>query len=280
MRFIHVSDIHHQLDWKRRTWASSGLQGALGRIELHGFGRLKRFSTASAQWTRILEDIDVHAPDHVLLTGDLTAMGHPEELEAMHETLRPLLEARRLTLIPGNHDRYVEPRAFERIFGAHLASDLPEYADAHGYPFVKLLGGDVALVGLDSTRVAGWSQYFVGRLGSSQLASLGRVLDDPRLAGRTVHVLCHHGPLSSAGKREWVESALIDGPRLLKTLHGRSVVLHHGHSHIRSWHRAERERPHLFGGGSSTEPGREGFWLLDVANHRTVEATRLLPGQR
>lgn len=268
VRFIHVSDIHHQLDWKRRTWSSSGLQGALGRIELHGFGRLKRFSEAATQWARILEDIELHAPDHVLLTGDLTAMGHPEELEAMHDTLRPLLEARRLTLVPGNHDRYLDARAFERVFSAHLASDLPEYADVHGYPFVKLLGDDVALVGLDSTRVSRLSQYFVGRLGKGQLAALARVLDDPRLSGRTVHVLSHHGPLSK------------DGPALLKTLHGRSVVLHHGHSHIRTWRPAENERPHLFGGGSSTEPGREGFWLVDVENHRTLEATRLVPGQR
>lgn len=276
MRFIHVSDLHHQLDWKQRSWASSGLQGAIGRLELHGLGRMKRFAKASAHWAQILEDIDVHAPDHVLLTGDLTAMGHPEELEAMHETLRPLLDARRLTLIPGNHDRYLEPRAFERVFSAHLASDLPEYADAHGYPFVKLLGTDVALVGLDSTRVSGLSHYFVGRLGAAQLAALTRVLDDPRLAGRTVHVLCHHGPLASPGAR--VE--LIDGPQLLRALNGRSVVLHHGHSHVRAWHRAENERPHLFCGGSSTERGREGFWLVDAQNHQTLEARQLVPGER
>ena len=121
---------------------------------------------------------------------------------------------------------------------------------------------------------------FVGRLRADQLAALTRVLDHPRVVGRTVHVLSHHGPLSSDGRREWLESALIDGPQLLAALHGRDVVLHHGHSHTRSWHRAEAQRPHLFGGGSSTEPGREGFWLVDVENHRTLEATRLLPGQR
>lgn len=280
MRFIHVSDIHHQVDWGARSWASSGLQGLLGRVELHGLGRLARFSKARERWERILEDIDGHAPDHVLLTGDLTAMGHPDELHAMLETLTPLLSAGRLTLIPGNHDRYVEPRVFEEIFRAHLASDLPELADEHGYPFVKLLGDDAALVGLDSTRVRGWSQYFVGRLGAVQLSALARVLAHPKLAGRTVHVLCHHGPLSSDGRREWVESALIDGPALLETLKGYPVVFHHGHSHIRSWHRASEARPHLFGGGSSTEPGREGYWLLDVDDHETVEARHLTPGSR
>ena len=280
MRLVHVSDIHHQLDWRTHSWASSGVQGLLGRVELHGFGRLKRFATASAQWARILDDIEAHAAEHVLLTGDLTAMGHPDELEAVHGTMQHLLDAGRLTVIPGNHDRYVEPRAFERIFAPHLTSDLPEYADAHGYPFVKLLGADVAVVGLDSTRVRGWGQYFVGRLGDEQLGALTRLLDDPRLKGRTVHVLSHHGPLSHDGRREWLESALIDGPALLRVLHGRRVVLHHGHSHLRSWHRAAAARPHLFGGGSSTEPGREGYWLLDMENHLAVEARHLRPGDR
>lgn len=272
MRLIHVSDLHHQVDWRARSWASSGLQGVPGRLELHGLGRLARFSRARERWLRMLDELESHRPDHVLLTGDLTAMGHPDELEAVHETVRPLLAARRLTLVPGNHDRYVRPRAFEDVFGAALASDLPGLADAQGYPFVKLLGEDVALVGLDSTRVRGWSQYVVGRLGRAQLGALVRALEHPALVSRTVHVLCHHGPLSSDGRREWVESALIDGPRLLEVLAGRSVVFHHGHSHVRSWHRASASRPHLFGGGSSTEPGRDGFWVLDVDDHLALEA--------
>lgn len=280
MRLIHVSDIHHQADWATRSWRSTGAQGVLGRIELHGFGRLSRFRAASEQWKRILDDIDAHDPGHVLLTGDLTAMGHPDELEWMKETMHHLLATGRLTLIPGNHDRYVEAGAFERIFERALASDLPEYADTKGYPFVKLLGDDTALVGLDSTRVRGWSQYFVGRLGADQLSRLVRVLDDVRLKGRTVHVLTHHGPLSSDGRRDWVESALIDGPRLLTILAGRQVVLHHGHSHRRSWHKAKESRPHLFGAGSSTEPGREGYWLLDVESHESLEARHLPPGAR
>lgn len=273
MRFIHLSDIHHQVDWSARSWASTGAQGVLGRIELHGFGRLTRFKDASSQWRRLLDDVDAHQPDHVLLTGDLTAMGHPDELGWMRETIEPLLRAGRLTLIPGNHDRYVAPRAFEATFADALRSDLPELADEHGYPFVKLLGEDTALVGLDSTRVSGWSQYFVGRLGAAQLTALSRVLEHPRVRHRTVHVLSHHGPLSSDGRREWIESALIDGPQLLRLISKHRVVLHHGHAHRRSWHRRTEARPHLIGAGSSTEPGRAGFWAIDARDHSEVEAT-------
>lgn len=245
-------------------------------------GRLHRFSSGVTAWQRILEDIDHLDADHVIFTGDLTAMGDGAEFEAVHASVRHLTDEGMLTVIPGNHDRYTDApgeRHFERVFAGQLASAMPEYADATGYPFVRLLGDDVALIGLDSTRVPGWSQYVVGHLGATQLAALTRILDDPRLTDRTVHVLSHHGPLSPDGRREWMESALIDGPALLRVLEGRDVMLHHGHSHIRSWQRAGDERPHLFGGGSSTEPGREGYWMLDVEDHRTLEAAHLLPGR-
>ena len=246
-------------------------------------GRLARFQSAAASWQRILEDIEHLEVDHVLFTGDLTAMGDGAEFDAVQASVRHLTTAGRLTVIPGNHDRYTDlpgQRHFERVFAGEIASAMPEHADEHGYPFVKMLGEDVALIGLDSTRVPGWSQYVVGRLGPSQLAALTKILDDPRLVGRTVHVLSHHGPLSPDGRREWQESALIDGPALLAVLENREVMLHHGHSHVRSWqkHNGE-ERPHLFGGGSSTEPGREGYWVLDVEDHRTVEALHLKPGR-
>ena len=209
-------------------------------------------------------------------------MGDGAEFDAVQASVRHLTAEGRLTLIPGNHDRYTDrpgERHFERVFADQLASVMPEHADATGYPFVRFVGDDVALVGLDSTRVPGWSQYVVGRLGPSQLAALTKILDDPRLAGRTVHVLSHHGPLSPDGRREWQESALIDGPALLEVLDGREVMLHHGHSHVRSWQRAGEERPHLFGGGSSTEPGGEGYWMLDVEDHRTLEAAHFRPGR-
>ena len=282
MRIIHVSDIHHQLDWGRRSWGSSGWRGVPGRLELHTLGRLHKFADGAVAWNRILEDIDKLDVDHVLFTGDLTAMGDGAEFEAVHASVRHLTQEGRLTVIPGNHDRYTDTpgnRHFERVFANEIASAMPEHADEHGYPFVKLLGDDVAVIGLDSTRVPGWSQYVVGRLGNSQLAALKRILDDPRLANRTVHVLSHHGPLCPKGKREWVQSGLIDGPSLLNVLEGRDVMLHHGHSHIRSWQRAGEERPHLFGGGSSTEPGREGYWMLDVEDHRTLEVAHFRPGR-
>src|SRR5215468_11374249 len=170
--------------------------GAPGRFELHVLGRLRRFLGVEQRIARLVEQVLSLAPDRVLLTGDLTALGDRDELLHARALLEPFIAAGLLVVIPGNHDRYTDPRgsAFEVVFGDLLRSDLPELADERGYPFVKLVGERHALVGLDSTRVKGWSHYVVGRLGVPQLRRLSRVLEHPLLAGRTVLLLVHHGP--------------------------------------------------------------------------------------
>lgn len=274
-RIVHLSDVHVQVDWRRRSLWHSGWRGAPGRFELQGMGRLKRFAEAESKVARLLEAAERRDAEKVILTGDLTALGDAEELRVMRTLLQPLIDAGRLWLIPGNHDRYTDSssaRRFESVFGDLLGSDLPEYADVRGYPFVKLWGDRWAVVGLDSTRVHGWSQYVVGRLGRSQLDALARVLDDPRLRGRSVLVLSHHGPHGPQGTFDWRESGLLDAQAFVEVLRERPVVLLHGHSHLRYWHRAEGGMPHRLGGGSSTEPGHAGFYEIELDNHRQLEA--------
>ncbi len=274
-RLVHLSDIHHQLDWESRSYASTGWRGALGRIELHGLGRFAQFSKATARIQQLLAAIETEKPDHVLLTGDLTGLGDEEELVAVRALLAPLIDAGRLTVIPGNHDRYTShpsSRIFERIFAPQLTSQLPEHASPTGFPFVHFVGDALAVVGLDSTHVCGLSHYFVGRLGDPQLDALARVLADPRMGNRTVLVLSHHGPLGPAGAFHWREAGMIDASKFLQVIHGQRVVVHHGHSHQRYWHPAKDGRPHIFGGGSSTEARTFGYWVIDVEDHLRVEA--------
>lgn len=274
LRVAHLSDLHLQLDWKSRSWASSGWRGALGRFELHGLGRLHRFTGVEERIRRLLGRVDALEVDQVVLTGDLSALGDPAELDGARALLDPLIAAKKLVLIPGNHDRYVDApgaRGFEQRFGDVMRSDLPEHADANGFPFVKLHGTRYAIIGLDSTRVGAITQYFFGSLGADQRRRLGALLDDPRLAGRTVLLLCHHGLDGPSGGFDWKETGLLDAGKLAALLRERPVVLHHGHSHHRYWHRARDGRPHAFGGGSSTERGGEGLWLIELDDHRHVE---------
>ena len=62
------------------------------------------------------------APDHVLITGDLTTTALSEEFRDAREALADLfIDSTRVTVIPGNHDRYttgsVRYRQFEEWFG-------------------------------------------------------------------------------------------------------------------------------------------------------------------
>jgi 3',5'-cyclic AMP phosphodiesterase CpdA len=272
---VHLSDLHFQLDWRGRSLWSSGLQGLLGRVELHAMGRFNRFRHVAAQIEQALEDAYAMSADHVVVTGDLTAMGHDEELEAVHRLLAPLLESGRITVIPGNHDRYLsEPSShgFERFFESALGSALPEYALPSGYPFVRFLGPDVALVGLDTTRVRGLSHYFFGRVGAEQLAALRRLLDDRRMKGRTVVLLSHHGAVGVGGSRQRRHTELLDGAALEELMRDRPAIMLHGHHHLRAWNRASDGRPHSICGGSSTERGGEGYWAIDLDNHADLEA--------
>jgi len=272
LRLAHLSDLHHQIDWRKRSLWSSGWRGAPGRFELHALGRLRRFAGVEQRIARLVDQVLSLAPDRVLLSGDLTALGDESELRHARALLQPFIAAGLLVVVPGNHDRYTDARgrAFELVFRDLLTSDLPELADANGYPFVKLVGERHAVVGLDSTRVKGWSHYVVGRLGPGQLRGLARALDHPLLRNRTVLLLVHHGPAGPSGRFDWNESGLLDAPALLRTIRHRPVVLLHGHSHHRFWHRAQAGRPHLIGAGSSTE--RPGFWELQVEDHRALEA--------
>src|SRR4051794_18735258 len=46
-------------------------------------------------------------PDHLLITGDLTTTALPAEFQAARSALAELLvDSERVTVIPGNHDRY------------------------------------------------------------------------------------------------------------------------------------------------------------------------------
>ena len=88
-------------------------------------------------------------PDHILISGDLTTTALPEEFRAARAALADLLiDSSRVTVIPGNHDRYttgsVRYRQFEEWFGV--------FAPPGPYPWLRTLDHETAILGLDATR--------------------------------------------------------------------------------------------------------------------------------
>ncbi len=185
MRLIHLSDVH---TWRieRRPWRLLG-KTAFATIELLA-GRAGRFRLDRLE--PLVARIVARKPDHILVTGDLTTTAAVPEFEHARRALAPLLIDRgRVTVIPGNHDRYtwsaVRRRRFEAYFG--------EFSGTGPYPWTRVLAPGTVLVGLDPTRAGATAR---GRLPKVQLERLRKLVES--LSGKNLRVIvaCHY-PLAA-----------------------------------------------------------------------------------
>jgi 3',5'-cyclic AMP phosphodiesterase CpdA len=215
LRIIHLSDIH--------VWRYAINPARLFSKRIVGILELLRGRARKFRLER-LDDVVAHAraqrPDHVLITGDLTTTALPSEFKAARAALAALLvDPERATVVPGNHDRYtggsVRSRAFEATFGG--------FAPAPGYPWLRRLDSETAILGLDPTRSHISAR---GYLPPEQLARARDLLADPAARPRRLIVACHY-PLAApplyrsqlsfkrlknaAAVRDWLATA---GPHL------------------------------------------------------------------
>ncbi len=220
--FAHLSDLH------------------LGQSPAH--------QQAAARLVEAIVDAQI---DHVVLSGDVTHSGRIDEYELYLAVFRPLLRAKRLTVIPGNHDRSGEDVA-------ELLSDgLRVSVDARPGLF---------MVCVDSTAPHNRKTFRShGALCRHTLDSVDRALDLAPVASVTAVVLHHHVlPLPVEGVGEWFAerfgwphaSELPLGRELLQRVQGRCDVVLHGHRHTPRQVRLAGERPlSVYNAGSSTELG-------------------------
>lgn len=283
MRILHCSDVHVTCDYGSVPFLSLGWRRWIALLELTVGGRSRQYAHAEEVLGQIVRDFGRLAVDHFVLSGDLTAYAMEAEFTGAWEQLKEVAQdPRRCTIIPGNHDVYT-PRAFrgrrfERFFGHLLVSDLPEYCKEGAFPMVRLLGEEAAVVGLRSARVPPAPGLSFGWVGRAQLQALEQLIADPRLAGRAVLVVVHHAPLRRSGKRDRLTHGLLDTSALLELLPGPRFAVLHGHVHSRYHHPATSDRPHLFGAGSSTQAGNEGYWLVEVGQGRVLGGELKRPG--
>jgi 3',5'-cyclic AMP phosphodiesterase CpdA len=282
MRFLHCSDVHVIGDYQTPTIRELGwrLMPALAELRLRGRGRV--FAKSAETIRTIVQDFDRHRADHLIVSGDLTGYALEEEFDGALAALGPIAaDPRRCTVIPGNHDTYtpdaIAERRFERRFGHLLQSDLPQHTREGPFPFVRLLDG-AAVVGLLSARVPLVPGFSFGVIGKRQLEGLQAVINDPALEGRAVLVVVHHAPLDKHGKPDKPLHGLVDAKKLFALTAGPRFAVLHGHIHHRFHHPANPQRPHVFGAGSSTQQGREGYWLIDVRDGKFVGSEMRQPG--
>src|SRR5258708_7537089 len=143
VRIIHLSDIHiwrYSINPSRLL--SKRFLGILGLLR----GRARRFRLE--RLGSVVDRVRALAPDHVLITGDLTTTALPSEFRAARHELAPLFaDPNRATVLPGNHDRYtarsVRKRKFEATFGEFSGGT---------YPWLREIDRETAILCLDPTR--------------------------------------------------------------------------------------------------------------------------------
>jgi len=203
MKIAHLSDLHYGFSAERNAVVES----------------------------RLLQ-VQSMAPDHLILSGDLSQSGRAEEFHALASLLQHcgFSTSDRLTVLPGNHDLYYfffkefhaggdfyrkwrqVPRTAMKIHAydqPHYEKDLSFFIhsfrcafrsiltlndrEIDPYPFIKLLPERVALIVLDSNRfLPRISRNVFCSNGYVDLGSAERILAHEELAGRFKIVVLHH----------------------------------------------------------------------------------------
>jgi len=236
----HLSDVH-LTPMPSLGAAGIAFKQALGLVNW----RLKRHKLHDrATLDKLMRDVTVMGPDHILVSGDLVNISHPSEMAAARTWLEGLGGAADVSVVPGNHDTLVARPpgdGFER-WAAWMTGEPVEGLETPGleaaargagraaaFPFVRRRG-PLALVGISSS-VPTPPFHAQGWLGEQQLHRLETTLRALSREGLFRVVAVHHPPLP--GQMQW-RCCLRDAERLQDVLRtaGAELVLH-GHKHER-----------------------------------------------
>jgi len=246
VRILHFSDPHVQLPrWRERPLRELGPLRAIATAELWK-GRGKKYDGALQKLRQIARDADTLRADLVVCTGDLTQLGMEEEFALAREALAPLGD--RLVCIAGNHDRYPVHGRPSRLFEQYF----PPRALPEGF------------AALDSCGAICWPVITQGRILEADLSQ--------DLRGKVV--LVHHAPFKTGGVPDWPWHRLRGARGLLEAARDATAILC-GHIHERF------QQGNVICAGSSTERGKEGYWLFELdpgAAGRAVRAVQHGPG--
>jgi len=185
----------------------------------------------------LIADLKEVAPDHLVVTGDLTNISLDREFAAARGWLERLGSPRDVSIVPGNHDAYVGVPASSswNLWSEYWVSDAADSGlgapvdtdPREQFPTLRVRG-PLAIVGLCSalpTPIADAS----GTLGDDQLDRLERMLSDLNDSDLCRIVSIHH-PVSPGATHERRE--LRDAVALRSVLRraGAELVIH-GHNH-------------------------------------------------
>ena len=251
---IHISDLHfHSYPKYFRDYKSKRILGVTNLL----LRRAKQYPIKRAE--ALVSQIEQIKWDHLIISGDLTQLSLECEFSLAREKLEPLLkDPKRVTIIPGNHDRYIHERCdkdyYKQYFGEFFGND-----EIH----VRKIKSNWVIVGWDSTHPNDWVTAS-GTVRRSTIVATENLLKN--FPEKSRYIIVNHYPLTFANGwkvnsrhelynfvpvREWI------------LRHEKIRLYLHGHIHQNWQHRLIRE--------SESE-----LWLINSAS----STSRLQPGQK
>lgn len=219
-RIAHLSDPHLPPPQGAFGWKDVFTKRLLSRIAWRKKRKVHRPEVLAA----LIADLKAAAPDHVVISGDLTNFASHTEILAARSWLESLGEPADFTVSPGNHDALTGAGGHERF--ALWAPWLGDAGESR-FPQVRRRG-PVAIFNLCSAAPTA-PHLATGRLGEDQLRKLDEALGDPAYESLFRLVVLHHPPHEGAVSKR---KSLDDRHALREILErrGADLVLH-GHAH-------------------------------------------------
>ena len=228
--FAHLSDLHlsDPSGVRSRDLLNKRLLGYLS------WRRHRREEHSGEVVDALVRDLKRADPGHIVITGDLTHLGLPEEFREVSKWLSELGPPGRITVIPGNHETYIDTPWDDTMarWLPYMTSDTPPESGTGitadtVFPSLRIRDG-IAFLGVSSARPSA-PFLAVGSLGPAQLEALDRLLLETGQMNLYRVLLIHHPPLKETlGWRK----RLVDAKRLRDVLRCRGVELVlHGHAH-------------------------------------------------
>lgn len=214
----HLSDLH-------LLGRPSSSRTVDPRTQLVSIGRPLDPPSRYRRFARALGRAAEARADHVVLSGDLTELGRAHQFEELAEALADSeIPPERITIVPGNHDRYGDPRAFDRAMDGVLAPWAKNASDVPG-KVVDL--GTICLLPLDVTisqSVARSRGVFTEVMAHALRRRLGTFRMSQRVA-----IVQHHPPIDRNPVVQWFHGLV--GAELERSILDERVQVLHGHTH-------------------------------------------------
>jgi 3',5'-cyclic AMP phosphodiesterase CpdA len=195
LRIAHVSDLHllEEGHESRRGVARRRLF-YLTLLRPNDAAERKRRALAALSAAR------ASGADHVVVSGDLTEDGLDRQFEIAAEVLAESgLSPSRVTLLPGNHDAYVDADAFTRALRGPLAAFAE--TSAEGVP----LALREAVILPMTTAVRQRYTRSAGFLTAEALAGATRLAEATARSGRALVLAMHHAPQPRSAAMQWID---------------------------------------------------------------------------